>query len=237
MSSSFIGLVWAHRPSQRNWLIASLCLWGSDRMFRLLRIVINNGLWRLTSNSKRRVPASTATVRPLSNDTVRVEVFQPDFPSWTPGSYAYLSTPALSWLSQAHPFTIASCPPQDKSVYARQAGKRRNCGAFSQSGLSEGGASDKDEFGMYDLDGSKDGHAMSISTEHGQASIRPPRPNLIFIIRARGGWTRRLLELALRGGKPSIPLLVDGPYPSLTPLHRYYDTVVLFAGECISDAK
>lgn len=194
----------------------------------MLRIVINNGLWRLTSSSRRKAKPTRAVVRPLSNDTVRVEVFQPDFPSWTPGSYAYLSTPAVSYLCQAHPFTIASCPS-----HLRQGRKLWRCGTSPQATSSRGEILDKDGFSMDFVDGAGDerGTETTNSIGHSQGTVRTPRPNLVFIIRARAGWTRRLLELTLRGETASIPLLVDGPYPSLSPIHRCYDTVVLFAGE------
>jgi ferric-chelate reductase len=52
---------------------------------------------------------------------------------------------------------------------------------------------------------------------------------LVFIVRARGGMTRRLQELALEG-KPKVPVYLDGPYgnpPDLSP----YVTSVLIAGQ------
>jgi hypothetical protein len=63
-----------------------------------------------------------------------------------------------------------------------------------------------------------------------------PSPNLIFLIRARTGWTKMLHQLAQKESRPDIPVLVDGPYATCPELHVGFDTVLLFAGECRKSA-
>lgn len=65
-------------------------------------------------------------------------------------------------------------------------------------------------------------------------NIMVPEPNLIFLIRARTGWTKKLHELAQKETYPSIPILIDGPYGGCPPLHIGFDTVLLFAGRSMN---
>lgn len=69
----------------------------------------------------------------------------------------------------------------------------------------------------------------SASIKGGGDMLRP-EPNLIFLIRARNGWTRRLHSLAQNTISPNIPVIIDGPYDGAPELHKCFDTVLLFAG-------
>lgn len=146
---------------------------------------------------------STAALRLLSHDTTRLEIYKPDFPHWQPGAYAYISTPTLTWFPQSHPFTIASRPSKHR----------------------DGSIKDYD----FSINTTTSPLQKSVSRDN----VTAPSPNLIFLIRARNGWTRRLRELALKETYPSIPILIDGPYGGCPPLHIGFDTVILFAGECV----
>lgn len=146
--------------------------------------------------------SSTAALRLLSSDTTRLEVYKADFPSWQPGAYAFISTPTMSWLPQSHPFTIASRPRKNKEAIDYG----------SSIGMSGGTAT------------------SSSALQRDKANVMVPSPNLIFLIRARTGWTKKLHELAQRETYPSIPILIDGPYGGCPPLHIGFDTVLLFAG-------
>jgi ferric-chelate reductase len=64
----------------------------------------------------------------------------------------------------------------------------------------------------------------------GGGDILRPQANLIFLIRARNGWTRKLHSLAQNTVSPNIPVIIDGPYDGAPELHKCFDTVLLFAG-------
>lgn len=67
-------------------------------------------------------------------------------------------------------------------------------------------------------------------SKKGGGDIMRPQPNLIFLIRARNGWTRKLHKLAQTTASPSIPVIIDGPYDGAPEIHKCFDTVLLFAG-------
>jgi ferric-chelate reductase len=194
MIAVLIVLAWKHQPKHKQYLIVSLCIWGLDRVVRYARIIFYNGLWRIG----RCRASSSAALRLLSSDTTRLELYKADFPDWQPGSYAYISTPTLSWLPQSHPFTIASRPKRHSK-----------------------------EVIDYDAPGTA---TSSSALQKDKENVMVPSPNLIFLIRARTGWTRKLHELAEKETYPHIPIIVDGPYGGCAPLHIGFDTVLLFAG-------
>ena len=197
-------LAWKHQPAHRHYLIASLSIWGFDRLLRYTRLFIYNGLWRWSGRRASQV----ASLRLLSHDTTRLELFKGDFPDWPPGAFAFVSTPTLSWWPQSHPFTIASRPPK-QACGSKDLGTPSPATAKPSELLSPSSTSQ-----------------LAFSAQ----DLMTPAPNLVFLIRARSGWTRRLHELAQRETHPSLPILVDGPYASCPPLHYGFDTVVLFAG-------
>lgn len=85
---------WYHQPENREWLYAAIAVWALDRVFRVLRIVAFNGLLRFKGHS------SEVKVTKVSEDTVRLEVVRPDFPSWKAGSHAFISSIGLHWFPQ-----------------------------------------------------------------------------------------------------------------------------------------
>jgi ferric-chelate reductase len=60
----------------------------------------------------------------------------------------------------------------------------------------------------------------------------PVEKDVVFIVRAREGFTARLLALAKKGAG-SVPAYMDGPY-GLPPDLTSFSTVILVAGECTS---
>jgi ferric-chelate reductase len=73
-------------------------------------------------------------------------------------------------------------------------------------------------------------HPFTIASAPGalDGTADPAERELSFVIRARGGVTRRMLELAERG-TCSVPVLLDGPYGSPPDLAGF-STVMLVAG-------
>lgn len=86
---------WIHQPDNRGWLYASIAVWALDRALRIVRTVGFNGVFR----SKEHRP-SEARIWKVSDDTVRIELHRPDFPSWKPGSHAFLTGFGLHWFPQ-----------------------------------------------------------------------------------------------------------------------------------------
>lgn len=80
--------------------------------------------------------------------------------------------------------------------------------------------------------GSIDSSLLSDDTsEKNLGESAPYWKELVFLIQAREGFTKRLRESALTGKK--IKVFVDGPY-GLSPDLGKYDTSVLIAGTCMS---
>lgn len=143
-----------------------------------------------------------ATLRLLSHDTTRLELSKPDFPAWKPGAFAFVSTPGLTFFPQSHPFTIASRPRSAMN------------GGYHHASMSNG----------------HDNSMLSPSSVGKGDELIEQLPNIVFLIRARNGWTRKLHTLAQSSAFPSLPVLIDGPYDSSPVLHTTFDTVLLFAG-------
>jgi len=57
--------------------------------------------------------------------------------------------------------------------------------------------------------------------------------DVVFIIRGRNGFTRRLQQYASRGNGSSVPALLDGPY-GFPPDLRGFSTCVMIAGPCLT---
>lgn len=80
-------------------------------------------------------------------------------------------------------------------------------------------------------------HPFTISNIDGTFGEKPPTnghfdtSKLVFLIRVKQGFTRRLFESADAGNGTSrnVPVIMDGPYGG-PPSHEGYDTVILVAG-------
>ena len=60
-------------------------------------------------------------------------------------------------------------------------------------------------------------------------SPAPAERDVVFLIRARNGFTRHLKEYAVKGEKKTVTAIVDGPY-GLPPTLHQFSTCILVAG-------
>ncbi|KZT62768.1 hypothetical protein CALCODRAFT_552296 [Calocera cornea HHB12733] len=167
-----------HKKSAAYWIYPSFALWASDRVARLVRLVLLNRLWlsAVPSSSKSY---TQATVQAYSDQTVKITMRRKM--GWRAGQHCYLVVPGISRLPwEAHPFTLASAPAP-------------------RSRRAEGPDRSENE--------------------------------LTFLVRARDGFTKRLLEHASHGegGQDNVLAFVDGPY-GMPPDLLEYSTVVLIGG-------
>ncbi|KAJ7210161.1 iron reductase [Mycena pura] len=196
----------------------AMFLWGLDRALRLLRIVV--------VNSQAPKFTSDATVSVLSPHFLRIFVDAPPYFIWRPGQCAYLTIVGAyaTSVTEAHPFTIANALPM------------RGVGAVGVGAASEetpvGEKEDKSETPEPSADG-------AVSNESRTPSSR--RHRLMFILRVRDGFTKRLLDAVLTTrstssgddvsatASRSFKAFIDGPYSS-PPVVRGFETVVFISG-------
>ncbi|KAF7337128.1 Ferric/cupric reductase transmembrane component 1 [Mycena venus] len=192
----------------------SFVLWGVDRLLRLLRIfVVNGGYLNLLRVGKSATPLE-ACVDVISAHLLRVTVCVPDRVSWAPGQVAYLSIPAISrtpW--EAHPFSISSIDP----------GSGASSGAKTSQNTS--GTSSRDEK-TQESESGEDAKTLVLPMTTSRYS---KRKHLVFLIRVRGGFTKRLLTSAKNSESRTFKVYVDGPYGSPPPMTGF-GTVLLFSG-------
>ncbi|KAJ7675201.1 ferric reductase like transmembrane component-domain-containing protein [Mycena rosella] len=188
--------------SETRYVWPSFVIWGLDRSVRFVRtFLVNGGYLNLLGKKDAQTCPLTARVDVVSAHLLRVRVFLPDRFSWAPGQVAYLSVPRVSRTPwEAHPFSIANIDAEDETSASR----------------TESGTSSPDE-----KRGSVDTPAV-------------PTPGytkeLVFLLRIRGGFTKRLLDAATAGGSTAaFNAYVDGPYCA-PPSVRGFGTVLLFAG-------
>ncbi|KAF8160384.1 ferric reductase NAD binding domain-containing protein [Mycena galopus ATCC 62051] len=188
----------------------ALFLWGLDRFLRLVRISLVNSQLFKASNPH---VASDATVTVLSPHFLRILVDSPAYFLWRPGQSAYLTISGVdpTSLTEAHPFTIANGPQHD----------------LDASASKDEGASEK---------GSSNEETTDASRERGSGRDKPATPSrqLMFILRVREGFTRRLADSVLanpnsNGVSKSCKAFIDGPYSS-PPIVRGFETVVFICG-------
>lgn len=94
-----------HRPMYRQWVWASMVIWGFDRFVSLLKLA-----W--TNVSRLGKTKSAARVTLLGPDAVRVTAVVPKL-RWRPGQHAFLVMPNVAALRyEQHPFTMANAPSE-----------------------------------------------------------------------------------------------------------------------------
>ncbi|KAJ7239619.1 ferric reductase NAD binding domain-containing protein [Mycena haematopus] len=187
----------------------ALFLWGLDRFLRLLRVsIVNSQLFKT-----RRV-ASDATVTVLSPHFLRILVDPPLYFLWRPGQSAYLTICGAysTSITEAHPFTIANAPQYDKDGSARDEEVSEKDSSNEENAAGSG--KEKESGGDNALDASR---------------------RLMFILRVRDGFTKRLVDSVLAnhdssgGVSKSFKAFVDGPYSS-PPVVRGFEAVVFICG-------
>ncbi|KAJ7472575.1 iron reductase [Mycena latifolia] len=182
----------------------ALFLWGLDRALRLTRIVFINS--QLFKKPHPRV-TSDATVSIISPHFLRILVDAPPYFRWDAGQSAYLTICGAypTSVTEAHPFTIANAPQEDWASGDEASGEQlpeETTPSSKEKESSEGGHGSED------------------------------RRQLMFILRVREGFTKRLLEsvVGTAGGvSKTFKAFVDGPYSS-PPIVRGFETVVFICG-------
>ncbi|KAJ7486431.1 iron reductase [Mycena galericulata] len=190
----------------------ALFLWGLDRTLRFARIVFVNS--QLFKEDQRKV-ASDAKVTILSPHFLRVLVDAPPYLRWRAGQSAYITILSAykTSLTEAHPFTIANAPFEVR----REALEEGD--SISEDAVTT--KSDREKVPS----GETDKVASPGSDDH---------QRLMFILRVREGFTRRLLDSVAGNPDPtgvskSFKALIDGPYSS-PPILKGFETVVLICG-------
>ncbi|KAJ6570966.1 ferric reductase NAD binding domain-containing protein [Mycena vulgaris] len=192
----------ANSKSEGQYVWPSFVVWGLDRFVRFVRVsIVNGGYLNLLGKKRTQTSPLNARVDVVSPHLLRVSIFLPDIFSWSPGQVAYLSVPSVSRTPwESHPFTISSI---DAS------------GTASASPV-ESGASSKHE------------------KQESMDTVVVPTPGyskeLVFLLRVRGGFTKRLLDAATASDSPAaFAAFVDGPYCAPPPV-RGFGSVLLFSG-------
>ncbi|EGO20038.1 hypothetical protein SERLADRAFT_442838 [Serpula lacrymans var. lacrymans S7.9] len=183
------------------WVWPSFVFWALDRFVRVCRLVVFNHSYFGFKSGTGTMDASTEL---LSDHFVRLRLRRPPHFHWTPGQTAYLIMPSVSQLPfEAHPFTIAS---------------------FDSSFLT---ASSPDSTATSSREGSVKVLEKTRDKNLDEDDSTLFWKELVFLINVRGGFTKRLKEVAAQNGK--VKVFVDGPYgPS--PELGSYDTSVLISG-------
>jgi ferric-chelate reductase len=90
-------------------------IWAFDRLVRVVRILINNTIWRGVKDEH-----SHGTVELITEDTIKLTLRRPM--NWKAGQHAYILLPSVSTLpTEAHPFSISTIPGAlDGSVSAKE---------------------------------------------------------------------------------------------------------------------
>ncbi|KAJ7289425.1 iron reductase [Mycena rebaudengoi] len=211
LALGLITLVGAYLHSQHLgygvYVWPSMFLWGLDRFLRLTRIVLVNSRLISAYNGSRRI-TSEANVQILSPHFLRISIPCPPYFSWKTGQSSYLTLCGVSAasVSEAHPFTISNSPREKGSSSSEPS---------SRSSITE----------------EKQSPAISANEVK---NLRSPEDeeDLIFILRARTGFTKRLMDSVTASPtatEKTFKAFVDGPYGS-PPAVRGFDTVVFVCG-------
>jgi ferric-chelate reductase len=143
-------------------------------------------------------PELNAHVDVISQRFLRIRLRRPAHLHWAPGQSVYLTIPSVSSFPlEAHPFTISTVDSVSDVEEEASVADEKDSNSSPPSTLAK----------------SQEGHARM--------------KQLIFLVRVRTGFSRRLLRAA--GGDNTFRAFLDGPYSS-PPLLRGFETVILIAG-------
>jgi ferric-chelate reductase len=91
-------------PGYNTYIWPAFVIWAFDRLVRVVRILINNTIWRGVKDEH-----SHGTVELITEDTIRLTLRRPM--NWKAGQHAYVLLPSVSTLpTEAHPFSISTIP-------------------------------------------------------------------------------------------------------------------------------
>lgn len=208
--------IWQHTSIGGNgdrihiYLLITAGIWVAERATRLLSLIkVNVSCWK-----RRDVPFVTrSTGILLSRSMLRLEVVAPGLRDWSPGQHVYLTSVPLvggmSFIFEAHPFSIASIPPKHHpatTTHIRVSHRNSDIEMQMRQKLVH------------------PPHARTNSEDVSSSST----PKMVFYILARGGFTKKLYD-RIQSGR-SLNLLAYGPYSRPTSLWAGYESVLIFAG-------
>lgn len=140
----FMGACYAHWANLGCFLIASLAVWGLDRIVRLLRTFLLHYQYLPESTEGMRFQSAKAKIR-LFEDDINGDVVRLDFShkhaAWQVGQHFYLCFPESS-IWQSHPFTPASLPgaglqgQQHTYVFRAKGGETRKMAEIAREKLA-----------------------------------------------------------------------------------------------------
>ncbi|KAH7024545.1 uncharacterized protein B0I36DRAFT_250962 [Microdochium trichocladiopsis] len=182
------------RWGYENWLLyLAVPIWGAERVLRILRLA-RFGIRRATVTL---IVDDDGGGRSDTSEYVRVDV-----PGVVVKGYAYLYFPTLSWrLWENHPFSVAGNmlpveEPYDGVDLQSYKLERREPKTSSSDHSTRNGS-------LAEPDGSSIESTSNVFYQRGST----------FFVRASGGMTSRLRQLAIRnGGTATLSVLVEGSY-------------------------
>lgn len=215
-------------------LLASATLWAIDMLQRWVQLIYISALYRPKAAS-----VTTTAMTVLSPGMLRVEMTKPGLQRWTPGSHVYLFSPPFLGVSpfwQSHPFTIASVSAGEegqqsprssvngeKRRYGHKSRKYAN-GSMELQSLRQSEANEEQQPAV----SKAHNRVFSTDTEAEICTEASGQSKLVFLIKKRKGFTKKLYEAAQLG--KSSRLLVYGPLSPPTSYLSSYETLVFFSG-------
>lgn len=216
-------------------LLASATLWAIDMLQRWVQLIYINALYRPSAAS-----VTTASMTILSPGMLRVEMSKPGLQKWTPGSHVYLFSPPFLGVSpfwQSHPFTIASVSEGSEgqqwtsgSVISEKKTKWGHKSRKYANGSMELQALRQSEVNEEQQPAASPTHnrVFSADTQAEISTAASGQSKLVFLIKKRKGFTKKLYEAAQLG--KSSRLLVYGPLSPPVSYLSGYETLVFFSG-------
>ena len=207
-----------------------------DRVLRLIRLAIFNFQGRHTAKVQR-IGASTLrlTVYPAIKDI-----------GFAPGAHYFIYIPDRWCFWESHPFTAASWRSASPNLSQAPekvwvALQKTSPGSPQTSSDEEGGANKRGK-----------GKGNTATTTPTTNALKPPRrkniiittsmqrvplkAKLTFLIHARQGMTRSLLERIPSGAAIQVPCVLEGPYGIARPVQAFPTVLVIAGGVGLSTA-
>ncbi|KAK5064399.1 hypothetical protein LTR84_000232 [Exophiala bonariae] len=199
MAMIFIGGCYGHWAPLGCFMIASLAVWGLDRIIRLVRAFLLHYQYLPESTSSMGFRSAQAQISffedEQNGDVVRLD-FEHNHNAWAPGQHFYLCFPDSS-IWQSHPFTPASLAGVGSGkisnthtyVYRAQGGQTRQIAEIARAKTLEAAA-------------------PGSATSNDGKDLKTHEPNTSILPAALQSAPRS----STRSLKPTIPVILQGPY-------------------------
>nr|GAT44818.1 predicted protein [Mycena chlorophos] len=218
---------------QATYVYPALALYALDRVLRVVRAAFVQLLVLFQrKNTQGRLQLS-ATPEIISPTLLRLRVSGvPDLLHWEPGQTVYLSVPSVSWpwVWESHPFSIANL--DDAEVRPGSGSVARPRPSKRSSAASSVADDEKvvDEKAVEDFVTGTPEESLE-SAPYAAGTGAASGKEMLFLIRVRKGFTRRLLNAADSSPSATLAAWIDGPHGHGSPTVRGdSDRVTLFAG-------